>query len=82
MDGIAMPLPKRLAGFNARVTNRLTRRVAGRLPGFGIVSHVGRRSGRAYRTPVNVFRDGKRTCSRSPTPARAAHRAAHERPDA
>lgn len=55
-----MPLPERLARFNTRVTNRLTRRVAGRLPGFGIVSHVGRRSGRVYRTPVNVFRDGER----------------------
>jgi deazaflavin-dependent oxidoreductase (nitroreductase family) len=56
----AVPLPKRLARFNTRVTNRLTGRVAGRLPGFGIVAHVGRRSGRAYRTPVNVFRDGER----------------------
>jgi deazaflavin-dependent oxidoreductase (nitroreductase family) len=59
MEGLAMPLPKRLARFNTRVTNRLTGRVAGRLPGFGIVSHVGRRSGRAYRTPVNVFREGE-----------------------
>jgi deazaflavin-dependent oxidoreductase (nitroreductase family) len=25
------------------------------LPGFGIVAHVGRKSGRDYRTPVNVF---------------------------
>ena len=25
------------------------------LPGFGVVHHVGRRSGRAYRTPVNLF---------------------------
>ena len=55
-----MPLPKRLARFNTRVTNRVTSHVAGRLPGFGIVSHVGRRSGRVYRTPVNVFSDGER----------------------
>jgi deazaflavin-dependent oxidoreductase (nitroreductase family) len=26
------------------------------MPGFGIVTHVGRKSGRLYRTPVNVFR--------------------------
>jgi deazaflavin-dependent oxidoreductase (nitroreductase family) len=26
------------------------------LPGFGVVIHRGRRSGREYRTPVNVFR--------------------------
>jgi deazaflavin-dependent oxidoreductase (nitroreductase family) len=31
-------------------------RVAGYLPGFAIVSHVGRKSGRPYRTPVNAFR--------------------------
>jgi deazaflavin-dependent oxidoreductase (nitroreductase family) len=51
-----MPLPKRLARFNRLVTNRVVGPVAGRLPGFAIVSHVGRRSGRAYRTPVNLFR--------------------------
>lgn len=28
---------------------------AGWLPSFGIVEHVGRRSGKPYRTPVNVF---------------------------
>jgi len=26
------------------------------IPGFGILTHVGRKSGRVYRTPVNVFR--------------------------
>lgn len=31
------------------------RLVAPRLPGLGLVVHVGRRSGREYRTPVNVF---------------------------
>jgi deazaflavin-dependent oxidoreductase (nitroreductase family) len=38
------------------VTNRVTRHFAWWLPGFAIVTHVGRRSGRRYRTPVNVFR--------------------------
>lgn len=42
------------------MTNRITRHVAGWVPGFAIVVHVGRRSGRTYRTPVNVFRDGDR----------------------
>ncbi len=55
-----MPLPRRLARFNQHVTNRLTRHVAGWAPGFALVTHVGRRSGRVYRTPVNVFRDGGR----------------------
>ena len=51
-----MPLPKGLARFNRRVTNRLARHVASWAPGFAIVTHVGRRSGRLYRTPVNLFR--------------------------
>ena len=45
-----------VAAFNRVVTNRITGRFATRFPGFGIVSHVGRESGRLYRTPVNVFR--------------------------
>lgn len=51
-----MPLPQWLARTNRVVLNRGTRVVAGRLPGLGIVEHTGRRSGRRYRTPVNVFR--------------------------
>ena len=45
-----------VAAFNLAVTNRITSRFAARLPGFGIVTHVGRKSGKVYRTPVNVFR--------------------------
>ena len=44
--------------FTVRVVNPLSRTVAGHLPLFGIVRHRGRRSGRLYRAPVNVFRDG------------------------
>jgi deazaflavin-dependent oxidoreductase (nitroreductase family) len=51
-----MPLPRRVAQFNRRVTNRITRRIAGWMPGFAIVTHIGRKSGRTYRTPVNAFR--------------------------
>ena len=51
-----MPAPRWLARFNRRVTNRLTRRVAPHLPGFGVVVHRGRKTQRRYRTPVNVFR--------------------------
>lgn len=53
-----MPLPQGLARFNRRVTNHLTRRIAGWMPGFAIVTHTGRRSGATYRTPVNAFRGG------------------------
>jgi deazaflavin-dependent oxidoreductase (nitroreductase family) len=45
-----------LAKFNIAVTNRITSLFAGWLPGFGILTHEGRKSGRVYRTPVNVFR--------------------------
>jgi deazaflavin-dependent oxidoreductase (nitroreductase family) len=55
-----MPLSRGVARFNVRVTNKVTRPFAGRLPGFGVVRHVGRRSGKAYETPVNLFRDGDR----------------------
>lgn len=51
-----MALPGWLARFNRHVTNRATRTFAARLPGFAIVTHVGRRSRTEYRTPVNVFR--------------------------
>ncbi|MBY0442465.1 MAG: nitroreductase family deazaflavin-dependent oxidoreductase [Mycobacteriaceae bacterium] len=50
-----MQLPQRLARFNRHVTNPIQRLWAGRLPQFGILQHVGRRSGKPYRTPVNVF---------------------------
>lgn len=51
-----MPAPRSVARFNRRFTNRLFLKVAGFLPGFAIVNHVGRKSSRAYRTPVNAFR--------------------------
>jgi deazaflavin-dependent oxidoreductase (nitroreductase family) len=45
-----------LAKINIAVTNRITLLFAGWLPGFGILTHVGRKSGKVYTTPVNVFR--------------------------
>jgi len=42
-----------------RLLNPLMRPFAARLPGFAIIGYIGRRSGRQYRTPINVFhRDG------------------------
>ena len=49
-------LGRRVARFNRRVTNRITGPLAPWLPLFGVVVHTGRRSGREYHTPVNVFR--------------------------
>src|ERR1700757_4075623 len=45
-----------LAKINIIFTNRITGLFAVWLPGFGILTHVGRKSGRVYRTPINVFR--------------------------
>jgi len=55
-----MPLPLSIARFNRRVTNRVLMPLVRRAPGFGVVVHSGRRSGREYRTPVLAFRDGDR----------------------
>jgi deazaflavin-dependent oxidoreductase (nitroreductase family) len=49
-------LARKIAHFNKRVTNRVTGPVAPYLPGFGVVHHTGRTSGKHYETPVNVFR--------------------------
>jgi deazaflavin-dependent oxidoreductase (nitroreductase family) len=51
-----MPLSRKIARFNHYATNRVLGRIAGWMPGFAIVIHTGRRSGRTYRTPVNAFR--------------------------
>jgi deazaflavin-dependent oxidoreductase (nitroreductase family) len=50
-----MPIPKVVARWNKVGLNRVTKRIAPWAPGFGLVIHSGRRSGRRYETPVNVF---------------------------
>jgi deazaflavin-dependent oxidoreductase (nitroreductase family) len=50
-----MQLPQRLARFNRHVTNPIQRMWAGWAPTYGIIEHVGRTSGKAYRTPVNAY---------------------------
>ncbi|GAB2631603.1 nitroreductase family deazaflavin-dependent oxidoreductase [Nocardia goodfellowii] len=52
-----MVLPRALARFNRHVTNPAASLLAGRVPPFGTIVHKGRKSGRAYRTPVWVFED-------------------------
>ena len=52
-----MPLPAGLARFNRVVTNRLTRYLVGH-GSFAELEHLGRRSGRSYRIPINAFRHG------------------------
>jgi deazaflavin-dependent oxidoreductase (nitroreductase family) len=53
-----MVIPRAVARFNRVALNRVTRRIAPWMPGFGVVVHRGRRSGRPFRTPVNVFPTG------------------------
>ena len=56
-----MPNRTRLWGFHHfanRFINPITRLFAGYVPGFGVLTYPGRRSGKAYNTPVNVFRRG------------------------
>jgi len=53
MGGVQVP--QWVARFNKYVTNPVQRIWAGWLPGFGILEHVGRKSGKPYRTPLNVF---------------------------
>lgn len=55
-----MPLPLALGRFNVKVTNRILGPIVMFVPGYGRVVHVGRRSGRVYRTPVMVFLRGDR----------------------
>lgn len=51
-----MALPHWLTRVNLAFTNRLTRPLAARLPWFGVLEHVGRRSGEVRQTPLNAFR--------------------------
>jgi deazaflavin-dependent oxidoreductase (nitroreductase family) len=53
-----MPIPKVVGLWNKVGLNRLTRHIAPWMPGFGVIVHRGRRSGRRYQTPVNVFSAG------------------------
>ncbi len=51
-----MHFPRFMRQVNRIVTNPLLGTVAGLIPPLALVHHVGRKSGRAYRTPVVAFR--------------------------
>jgi deazaflavin-dependent oxidoreductase (nitroreductase family) len=55
-----MTLPRSVARFNRRATNRVLGLLVPYLPTFAFVIHTGRKTGRQYRTPVNAFRRGDR----------------------
>jgi deazaflavin-dependent oxidoreductase (nitroreductase family) len=50
-----MPMPRWVARTNKHVLNPVVLRVATGVGPMAVVHHVGRRSGRAYRTPVFAF---------------------------
>jgi deazaflavin-dependent oxidoreductase (nitroreductase family) len=52
-----MPIPHAVGKFNKVVTNKVLVHLAGHGP-FIELEHVGRRSGRVYRVPLNAFRTG------------------------
>jgi len=52
---LTTPRIQRFRSFT-RLFRPLMRPLAARLPGFAVISYAGRRSGRSYRTPINVFR--------------------------
>jgi deazaflavin-dependent oxidoreductase (nitroreductase family) len=51
-------IPRRVVRFNKAFNNPIQRQYAWLLPPWGIIVHRGRKSGRVYRTPVNVWRRG------------------------
>jgi deazaflavin-dependent oxidoreductase (nitroreductase family) len=48
----------RLRHIATRYLNPAIRPLARTLPNFGVVTHVGRKTGHLYQTPVNLFRRG------------------------
>ena len=53
-----MALPRWLARVNLAFGNYIMRPIASYLPWFGVVEHVGRRSGTVRRAPLNAFHRG------------------------
>ncbi|AEE44955.1 nitroreductase family deazaflavin-dependent oxidoreductase [Cellulomonas fimi] len=51
-----MPIPMWVTRVNRRVTNPVLGAVSDRVPPLATLHHVGRTSGRRYRTPVMAFR--------------------------
>ncbi|MBL1079416.1 nitroreductase family deazaflavin-dependent oxidoreductase [Nocardia sp. 2] len=52
--------PRWLPAFNRRVTNRIARLYAGKLPPYSVIQHRGRKSGQPFATPVVAhFADGR-----------------------
>ena len=55
---VPTPRTRFIRPFTTHILNPFTRLFVHRLPGFAIISHLGRKTGEIHRTPMNVFRDG------------------------
>ncbi len=56
VEGSVMKIPSAVRHFNKRFLNHLTGRIARSAHGpFAMIVHAGRRSGKAYQTPIMVF---------------------------
>jgi deazaflavin-dependent oxidoreductase (nitroreductase family) len=53
-----MPAPRWVAKANKNGLNRITKFIAPWAPGWAVVIHRGRKSGRTFRTPLWAFRRG------------------------
>ena len=53
-----MPAPRWVARANKSGLNRVTKFIAPWAPGWAVVVHRGRKSGKAFRTPLWAFRRG------------------------
>jgi deazaflavin-dependent oxidoreductase (nitroreductase family) len=60
LKGHCMALQRRLALLNRHFGNHLVGGILPRFPGFGTLLHLGRKSGKQYRTPVKLLRTGDR----------------------
>lgn len=53
-----MPAPRWVARANKKTLNRITKFIAGWAPGWAVVIHRGRKSGKTFRTPLWAFQRG------------------------
>ena len=50
-----MRVPRAVAKFNSRITNPIALKFGLWAPTLGSREHVGRKSGKRYQTPLNIF---------------------------
>ncbi len=56
--GVPMIFPPWLESFQIKYINPVMTPISRKLPGFSVIKHTGRSSGKAYETPVTSYRRG------------------------